>query len=172
MTKIQLDERLGNFRRDLMNAIQHSNLAPKIHKAIDMLRREKNLLYIEKTEENLKAVVKSQTNPNKLDYACSIKSDGSFFCGTQNLYPCGGLRGTICKHIILTLIATVKQGYMANDELIEWVKKTINNRPKLNKPEASSIFMHYKDATNGSLDSIKQIEWRPVEILPEDFMAL
>ena len=172
MTKIQLDNRLVDFRSDLMNAIQHSNLAPKIHKAINMLRREKNLLYIEKTEGNLKAVVKSQTNPKKLEYACSIKADGTFFCGTQNLRPCGGLRGTICKHIILTLIATVKQEYMPNDELIDWVKKTIQNRPKLNKPEATSIFMHYKDAVNGNLDALKQIEWRPVEILPEDFMAL
>lgn len=172
MTKIQLDERLSDFRRDLMNSIQHSNLAPKVYKAINMLRREKNLLYIEKAEGNLKAVVKSQTNPKKLEYACSIKADGSFFCGTQNLYPCGGLRGTICKHIILTLIATVKEGYMKNDELIDWVKKTINNRPKLNKSEATSIFLHYKDVINGNLDAVKQIEWRPVEILPEDLMAL
>ncbi len=172
MTKIQFDERLSQFQRDLMNAIQHSNLAPKIHKAINMLRREKNLLYIEKTEGNLKAVVKSQTNPKKLEYACSIKADGTFFCGTQNLRPCGGLRGSICKHIILTLIATVKQGYMPNYELIDWVKKTINNRPKLNKPEATSIFLHYKDTINGNLNAVNQIEWRPVEILPEDFMAL
>lgn len=172
MTKIQLEERLREFRRDLMTAIQHSNLAPKINKAINMLRREKNLLYIEKTQGNLKAVVKSQTNPNKLDYACSLKADGSFFCGTQNLYPCGGLRGTICKHIILTLIATVKQGYMNNDEIIDWVKKTINNRPKLNKSEATSIFLHYKTALNAESNGVKEIEWRPVEMLPEDFMAL
>jgi hypothetical protein len=172
MTKIQLDERLSGFRRDLMNAIQHSNLAPKIHKAINMLRREKNLLYIEKSEGNLRAVVKSQTNPKKLEYACSIKANGSFFCGTQNLYPCGGLRGTICKHIILTLIATVKQGYMKNDEIIDWVKKTINYRPKLDKSEASSIFKHYQSALNAKPNGTQKLEWRPVEILPEDFMAL
>lgn len=167
MKKEQLDSKIKLFLNNLYDAIYQSNLAPKIQKAIRMFRKEKNLLYIDKTEDFLKAVIKSQTHPEKLEYACSIKPDGTFFCGTQNLYTCGGLRGSICKHIILALIGTIKQGLAQRSELINWVQNSLIHRPtfKDHKAEAAAIFLKYKNALDG------KIEWRPVEIYPEDFSA-
>ncbi|MFX1268337.1 MAG: hypothetical protein ACFFAK_10300, partial [Promethearchaeota archaeon] len=76
-----------------------------------------------------------------------------------------GLRGKICKHIILALIATVKSNQGTVNELIKWVDNTKGIKPKLNKPQATAIFVRYENALEG------KIEWRPIEILPEDFMA-
>lgn len=165
MSKFQLDSSIKNFLDNLFKEIIRYDLVPKIQKAIRMFRREKNLLYIDKTSQGLNSVVKSQTNPKKLEYACSIKSDGSYFCGTQNLRPCGGLRGSICKHIILSFIAAIKEDENNSEEMIQWIKKTLSIRPKLEKSEATSIFIKYTHALEG------KIEWRPVEIYPEDFLA-
>lgn len=160
-----IDDNISSFLGKLLKEIHKSNLPPKIQKAIRMFKKEKNLLYVDKTDEVLRSVIKSQTNPEKLEYSCSVYHDGRFFCGTQNLRPCGGLRGSICKHIILTLIASIKQNIISERELIDWIKKTIDNTPVLLKPEATAIFLKYKNALEG------KIEWRPVEVYPEDFIA-
>lgn len=160
-----INDKILQFVYKLKKSINDEKIPPRIDKAIRMFRREKNLLYIDKNNNSLKAVIKSQTKPNQLEYAISLKSNGEFFCGTQNLYPCGGLRGKICKHIILALIAAIKSGAGTINELINWVDNTITHRPKFLKSDATEIFMKYQYALEG------KIEWRPVEILPEDFMA-
>ncbi|NHI94511.1 MAG: hypothetical protein EAX96_18615 [Candidatus Lokiarchaeota archaeon] len=163
----QIDIDILNFVMNLKNSIPDSALpiTHKIDKGISMFKRERNLLYIDKTDEGLKAAIKSQSHPENLEYAISLKLDGSFFYGTQNLHPCGGLKGRICKHMILALIATIKQGLSNQKDLIQWVKNSVNFKPKLEKIEATAIFLRNKNALEG------KIEWRPVEIFPEDFMA-
>jgi len=163
--KQPLDKKLKGFVDDVLKNFNDSYIGPKVEKAIAMFRKERNLLFIDKSDEGFKAVIKSQSHPGVYEYACSLKSDGSYFCSSQNLYRCGGLRGGICKHIILSLIATIKQCNASNKELIDWVKKSLNQKADLNKSEATSIFLKYKNALEG------KIEWRPVEIYPEDFMA-
>ncbi len=160
-----IDDRILLFIDKLKKSINDEKIPPRIDKAIRMFRREKNLLYIDKDNNSLKAVIKSQTKPDQLEYAISLKRNGEFFCGTQNLFPCGGLRGKICKHIILALIAVIKSGVGTRNDMINWVENTITHRPKFIKPEATEIFMKYQYALEG------KIEWRPVEVLPEDFMA-
>ena len=160
-----VDNKILQFVDKIKFTIRDETIPPRITKAIRMFKKESNLLYIDKDNESLRAIVKSQTHPDKLEYAILLNSDGSFFCGTQNLYPCGGLRGKICKHIILALIATIKSNQGTVNELIKWVDNTKGIRPKLIKPQATAIFVRYYNALEG------KIEWRPVEILPEDFMA-
>ncbi len=160
-----VDNKVLQFVDKIRFTIRDETIPPRITKAIRMFKKESNLLYIDKDGESLRAIVKSQTHPDKLEYAILLNSDGSFFCGTQNLYPCGGLRGKICKHIILALIATIKSNQGTANELIKWVDNTKGIRPKLIKPQATAIFVRYQNALEG------KIEWRPVEILPEDFMA-
>lgn len=160
-----VDNKVLQFVDKIRFTIRDETIPPRITKAIRMFKKESNLLYIDKDNESLRAIVKSQTHPDKLEYAILLNSDGSFFCGTQNLYPCGGLRGKICKHIILALIATIKSNQGTANELIKWVDNTKGIRPKLIKPQATAIFVRYQNALEG------KIEWRPVEILPEDFMA-
>lgn len=162
---MSISDQILKFVNKLESSIRDEKIPPRINKAIKMFRKESNLLYIDKTDDSLRAIVKSQTHPDKLEYAILLNKDGSFFCGTQNLFPCGGLRGKICKHIILALIATLKSKQATVDELIEWVNNTRNIKPKLIKPQATAIFLKYQNAIDG------KIEWRPVEILPEDFMG-
>lgn len=160
-----VDNKVLQFVDKIRFTIRDETIPPRITKAIRMFKKESNLLYIDKDSASLRAIVKSQTHPDKLEYAILLNSDGRFFCGTQNLYPCGGLRGKICKHIILALIATIKSNQGTANELIKWVDNTKGVRPKLIKPQATAIFVRYQNALEG------KIEWRPVEILPEDFMA-
>lgn len=160
------NDKIFNFVEKLRFSIKDEKIPPRIFKAIKMYKKESSLLYIDKTNESLKAVIKSQTNPDTLEYAVYLHSSGSFFCGTQNLHPCGGLRGKICKHIILALIAAIKSEQGTINELINWVDKTRNMRPNFIKSNATAIFLKYQNAIQGI------IEWRPVEILPEDFIAL
>lgn len=159
------DDRILKFVNQLNSSITDEKIPPRIDKAIKMYKKEVNLLYIDKNDEFLKAVVKSQSHPDKLEYAVKISSKGRFFCGTQNLRPCGGLRGKICKHIILALIAVIKSEQGTIDDMIKWVEKTKAYTPFFDKHEATGIFLRYQNALEGV------IEWRPVEILPEDFFA-
>jgi hypothetical protein len=166
MAKKQMDEGVKNFLTFLLGAFQNTEIESKVEKAIKMFRKERNLLFIDKTDETLKAVIKSQTHPEELEYACTIGQDGTYFCCTQNLHRCGGLRGGICKHILLSLIASIKQGSGMDKELLEWVRNSMRQPAAvLDKKEATVIFLKYKNALDG------KIEWRPVEVYPEDFMA-
>jgi len=164
--KHQIESDLKEFTHKIITTFHDSYIGPKVQKAISMFKKQRNLLYIDKTNNGFKAVIKSQSQPKKYEYACTLRRDGSYFCSSQNLYRCGGLRGGICKHIILSLIATFKQGNASSQELVDWVRKSLSYKAKLDKSEATAIFLKYKNALEG------KIEWRPVEIFPEDLMAL
>ncbi len=168
IANVSKDTTIQSFIEVLTRANKGLTLMPKIEKAISMFKRERNLLYIDSdpVAGTLRAVIKSQSHPEELEYAIFLNKTGNFYCTTQNLRPCGGLRGQICKHILLGLVALVKSGAMKGQELSGWVKETIANKPALNKDDATQIFLKYKNALTGEVD------WRPVEIMPEDFMAL
>lgn len=162
---MSLSDNILRFVNSLKSSIKDEKIPPRIEKAIRMYKKEINLLYIDKNDVFLEGVIKSQSHPDKLEYAIKIYSDGRFFCGTQNLYPCGGLRGKICKHIILGLFAVIKSDQGSIEEMIKWVNNTNKYKPFLDKNEATKIFLKYQNALEGL------VEWRPVEILPEDFIA-
>jgi hypothetical protein len=165
-----LDGSIDKFVNALGKAMG-ADITGRIANAIKMFRKERNLLYVFRDSDGISAVIKSQTHPEELEYAVTINKDGSFFCGTQNLHPCGGLRGAICKHIILALLAIIKSQAATSKELIEWVKKTKDQKPVFLKPQANKIFANYRLALKGELVTNEKIEWRPVEMVPEDFMA-
>ena len=148
--KPELEGNLKIFVDDVLRTFRDFYIGPKVSKAIAMFRKERNLLYIDKMDNSFKAVIKSQ--PDVYEYACTLKSDGSYFCSSQNLYRCGGLRGGVCKHIILSLIATIKQGNATSNELITWLKNSLNKTAVLNKAEATEIFLKYKNALEGKIE--------------------
>lgn len=120
----------------------------RIANAKKMLSREDFALYSQMTGDTLFGVVRSQSNPN-LIYACHIRADGSFGCHTQKLNPCGGLRGKLCKHIIVLL------GFMAETQpevrgtLMAWVHRSLNQAPANHaKRESRYILDTYIDATH------------------------
>ncbi|MCB9686169.1 MAG: hypothetical protein H6735_14100 [Alphaproteobacteria bacterium] len=51
--------------------------------------------------------MKSQNDPS-LVYSCRITYEGDYSCCTQNLNVCGGLRGSVCKHILVLTIGLVQ----------------------------------------------------------------
>jgi hypothetical protein len=115
--------------------------------------------------EVLAGVVKSQTDPD-LVYACRIDNEGKYSCCTQNLNICGGLRGSICKHLLVLIIGLVQAGLLDPATIDGWIAKTHGSKPELDKEKMGDIFIRYKGAEAGEVD------WRPTETVPEDYYAL
>lgn len=139
--------------------------AEKIKKATKMLKASGFQLYNDVTDHHLSGVVKSQTDPD-LVYACRLHDDGTYACCTQNLNICGGLRGSICKHLLVLIIGLVNAGQLDPATIDAWVAKTHQAKPELNKETMGGIFIRYKGAEAGEID------WRPTETLPEDYYSL
>jgi uncharacterized protein YjbI with pentapeptide repeats len=137
----------------------------KIDKATKMLKAEKFQLFNDITDAHLNGVVKSQTDPD-LVYACRIESGGKYACCTQNLNICGGLRGSICKHLLVLIIGLVKAGQLDPSTIDGWIAKTHDAKPELDKEIMGEIFIRYKGAEAGEVD------WRPTETVPEDYYAV
>ncbi len=135
----------------------------KLQRALQMFQKSKNILYIRPEADGIIGIIKSQTKED-LDYTISINST-SYFCGTQNIHICGGLRGQICKHILLALIASVKSGVMDQKKALNLINSVAKSPPIYDKMKAKLIFEEFKLFKKGEL------EWRPVEIFPEDLMA-
>lgn len=139
--------------------------AAKIAKATKMLKAEGFKLFNDVTDAHLNGVVKSQSDPD-LVYACRIESDGKYSCCTQHLNVCGGLRGSICKHLLVLIIGLVQAGELDPATIDGWVAKSRDARPELNKETMGEIFIRYKGAEAGEVD------WRPTQTVPEDYYAL
>jgi hypothetical protein len=130
-----------------------------------MLKAAGFQLFNDLTDESLAGVVKSQTDPD-LVYACRIDHEGQYACCTQNLNICGGLRGSICKHLLVLIIGLVKAGELDPTTIDGWIAKTHSGKPELDKEAMGAIFIKYKGAEAGEVD------WRPTETLPEDYYSL
>ena len=137
---------------------------PKIDKATKMLKASGFKLFNDVTDEQMTGVVKSQTDPD-LVYACRVMHDGQYACCTQNLNICGGLRGSICKHLLVLIIGLVQAGELDPTTIDAWIAKTHHVKPELDKEVMGSIFIKYKGAEAGEVD------WRPTETVPEDYYA-
>jgi uncharacterized protein YjbI with pentapeptide repeats len=138
---------------------------PKIDKATKMLKASGFKLFNDVTDEHVSGVVKSQTDPD-LVYACRVAHDGQYACCTQNLNICGGLRGSICKHLLVLIIGLVQAGELDPTTIDAWIAKTHSTKPELDKEIMGAIFIKYKGAEAGEVD------WRPTETVPEDYYAL
>ena len=138
---------------------------PKIDKATKMLKASGFKLFNDITDECVSGVVKSQTDPD-LVYACRVDHEGHYSCCTQNLNVCGGLRGSICKHLLVLIVGLVQAGELDPNTIDSWIAKTHTCKPELDKENMGSIFIKYKGAEAGEVD------WRPTETVPEDYYAL
>jgi uncharacterized protein YjbI with pentapeptide repeats len=148
-----------------MKAIALRTDADKVLKAGKMLKASRFQLFKETADHHLLGVVKSQTDRD-LVYACRIDHEGHYACCTQNLNICGGLRGSVCKHLLVLIIGLVKVGELDPATIDGWVAKTHGVKPSIDKEVMSEIFIRYKGAEAGEVD------WRPTETVPEDYYAL
>lgn len=137
----------------------------KLSKASKMLKADRFQLFSEVTQEHLVGVVKSQTDA-ELVYSCRLASDGSYTCCTQNLNACGGLRGSLCKHLLVLLVGLVQGGELDAQTAEQWIVLARTKKAVLDKERMSETFIRYKGAQAGEID------WRPTETIPEDYYAL
>jgi len=137
----------------------------KVSNAFKMLKKERFQLFWQVENTYLVGIVKSQTNPD-LVYACSLTADGEFFCGTQNLKPCGGLSGSLCKHLLVLTIGLARAGQVDLTVTTKWMLESMAKRQTtMNKQLMTDVFLRYKGAEAGEVD------WRPTETIPEDYFA-
>ncbi len=149
---------------DFMARLAESVEAERLKKALKMLKAERFQLYAQVTGQGLVGVVKSQTDPD-LVYSCQLNRDGAFACCTQNLNICGGLRGALCKHLLVLIVGLANGGQIDAAEVDNWIVASKAHKPQLDKDVMSETFLRYKGAEAG------QIDWRPTETAPEDFYA-
>jgi hypothetical protein len=152
---------LKKFARDLMTHVDPERL----DKAKKMLRADRFQLFSEVTDTHVDGVVKSQTDAD-LFYACRLSADGGFSCCTQNLNVCGGLRGALCKHLLVLIIGLAQAEKLDVEKAKTWAKASRKQKPVLDKDAMSACFIRYKGAQAGEVD------WRPTETIPEDYYAL
>jgi uncharacterized protein YjbI with pentapeptide repeats len=153
-----------SFEEFLKRLPQHVEAA-RLDKALKMLKTERFQLYSRVDKKTLIGVVKSQTNPDLL-YSCRLAKDGSFACCTQNMNLCGGLRGAVCKHLLVLIVGLTKAGELNPGWADAWVRASRYHYPRLEQEEMAEAFLQYKGAEAGEID------WRPTETIPEDYYAL
>lgn len=150
---------------DFVKALNKQIEFSRMHKAGAMLKKEKFQLFAEVTDDALGGVVKSQTDKD-LVYSCRLTSQGDFGCCTQNLNACGGLRGALCKHLLVLIIGLAQAGQIDSATVDYWVKLSRTQKPKVDSDSMTAMFLKHKGAEAGEID------WRPTETIPEDFYSM
>ncbi len=136
----------------------------RLKKSLKMLKADSFELFSKVDEEGFVGVVKSQSDVD-LVYSCRLTSDGEFSCCTQNLNPCGGLRGALCKHLLVLIIGLTKCRELDPTMASGWAQASLHKKPALDRDAMSETLLRYKGAEAGEID------WRPVETVPEDYYA-
>ncbi len=137
----------------------------RMQKAGSMLKAERFQLFAEVKDDSLVGVVKSQSS-KELVYSCRLTAHGAFGCCTQNLRPCGGLRGALCKHLLVLIVGLAKAGQIGSATVDHWIDLSRSHKPAIDEDAMSATFLRYKGAEAGEVD------WRPTETIPEDFYAM
>lgn len=139
--------------------------AARMQKAGSMLKAERFQLFADVKDDSLVGIVKSQSDAD-LVYSCRLASDGKFGCCTQNLRPCGGLRGALCKHLLVLIVGLAKAGELDSATVDHWINLSKSQKPAIDEESMSATFLRYKGAEAGEVD------WRPTETIPEDFYVM
>lgn len=129
-----------------------------------MLAAESFRLYHDLAPTRIQGIVRSQSDGERF-YACSLAADGAHACCSERLNPCGGLRDGACKHILVLLLGLVQAGQLEAGRADEWLCASIGQRAALDREAMAELLLRYQGAQAGTLD------WRPVDTIPEDFLA-
>jgi hypothetical protein len=151
--------------KTFVERLGHTIEAGRLSKATAMLKAERFQLFANVGEDALVGVVKSQSDPD-LVYSCRLTSDGKFSCCTQNLNACGGLRGALCKHLLVLVVGLTRASRLDPATAATWVDASKKQKPAIDRDAMSATFLRYKGAEAGEID------WRPTETIPEDYYAL
>lgn len=154
---------VGGFD-DFMLRMESCVESSRLKKAMKMLKSERFQLFSDVDDHQCVGIVKSQSDPD-LVYSCRLNDAGQFSCCTQNLNPCGGLRGALCKHLLVLMVGLAKGEQIDAQTAATWVDASQQAKPKLDKDEMAEVLLKYKGVEAGDVD------WRPTETIPEDFMT-
>ncbi|MCB9567015.1 MAG: hypothetical protein H6710_07370 [Myxococcales bacterium] len=66
-------------------------------------RKVNKVPFVELYAGRLQGVVSSGSDPNRVYVSYFEAQSGNFYCSTNNNRPCGGLRGSPCKHLLALL---------------------------------------------------------------------
>jgi len=136
----------------------------RLKKALSMLKKETFQLYSQVAADHVVGIVKSQTD-KKLVYSCRLTADGRFACCTQNLKPCGGLQGMVCKHILVLVIGLTHAEQLTPADGASWIVASTFETPQPDMDAMAEVFLRYQGAAASDVD------WRPTETIPEDYYA-
>jgi len=136
----------------------------KLGRALKMLKGEAFKLYARKNDDHVIGVVRSQTGSSTV-YASWLNYEGKYGCATLGLDECMGLKGTVCKHLLVLIVGLTGAGEMDAATAYAWLKSAQGKRQKNNEELVTSTFIEYKGAQVGEID------WRPTETIPEDYYA-
>jgi len=134
----------------------------KLDKALDLLQETPLELFYDLGEKTVSGVVRAPTDPD-LAFCCHLGDDGSYGCCSSNLSTCNGLRGSLCKHLLVMLIGLVQKGLLPGDRAAHWVAATEGNKPETDKDLCSRALERVESASNGKAD------WKPIQTNPTDF---
>jgi hypothetical protein len=154
----------GTNFADLLASLEHKDPS-RMSKALDMLKKERFKLFAQVEGDSIIGVVRSQSEAERV-YSCRLTSAGSYACCTQNLNACGGLRGALCKHLLVLIVGLARAGQIDPAVVDAWVKASRAQKPELDRDIMTATFLRHKGAEAGEID------WRPTETIPEDYYAL
>lgn len=149
---------------ELIDKLNQEGYEDRLRKALAMLKADRFQLFADVGNDCVLGVIKSQTDPDLL-YSCRLTNEGSYYCCSQNLFPCGGLRGYLCKHILALILGLTNAGQLSATTAYSWAMLSSARNPELEKDLATETLFRYKGAEAGDID------WRPTETLPEDYYA-
>jgi hypothetical protein len=154
-----------DFREKVETVADHT----KLDKAWAMLRKDKFRLYAEVHADFVCGVVRAQSTDTRV-YACRLASDGKYSCCTQNLIQCVVSRGSPCKHLLVLVVGLVRAGQLNSATALDWLRKSrrqglTKDGCKPDKDVVTATFLKYKHMEAGEID------WRPMETIPEDFYS-
>ena len=129
----------------------------RMSKVTKMLRAERFQLFSSVTEDAVLGVVKSQTDAD-LVYACQLTKSGEFFCCTQNLNHCGGLRGALCKHLLVLAVGLTQSGQLDPSLAHAWATASRKKKPALDKDTATATFVRYMETVRRTVDLVDTIQ--------------
>lgn len=159
--KDMLSEGAKDFS-DFMRIAKRNLDSDRVSKAMKMLRKERFFLFSKITGDQVVGVVQSQTD-GELVYSCVLTAEGKFSCCTQNLKACGGLKGALCKHLLVLIIGLTMTEQLTPEQAVTWCISSKFHQPKIDKELITATFLEYKGAQSGEID------WRPTETIPEDY---
>ena len=127
----------------------------KVQKALKMSQKEETHIFSHMTTDTLYGVVKSQTNPD-LIYGCYLRADGTYSCQTQKLNNCGGLRGSLCKHIIF-LLRHISVYNDTHTILQGWINRSQTPSKNVRQRKVTKyVFTQYLESTSIIIPELNQ----------------